>query len=87
VGVESLPSYSVFGAGLSHDFQTGGKVEELKLQFNIDNLFDEEYLGAVTSATATQPEFGILSGPSVRTLDRYFIGAPRTMTLSLRARF
>jgi outer membrane receptor protein involved in Fe transport len=54
---------------------------------NIDNVLDKDYIGAVTSATATQPEFGLLTGPSVRTLDRYFIGAPRTWTLSLQAKF
>ena len=87
VGIEMLPSYTVFGANLSYDAPTGGWLSQLTLQLNIDNLFDKDYIGAVSSATATQPEFGLLTGPTVRTLDRYFIGAPRTFTFSMRARF
>lgn len=87
IAVEELPGYAVFGANLSYDVPVTSWLSELKLQLNVDNLFDKEYLGAVSSATATQPEFGLLTGPSVRTLDRYFIGAPRTVTFSVRARF
>jgi iron complex outermembrane recepter protein len=86
VGIENLPSYTVIGADLSYKVPVSW-VSELKLQLNVDNLFDEDYIGAVSSATATQPEFGLLVGPDVRTLDRYFIGAPRTVTFSVRARF
>ena len=86
VGVENVPSYTVVGANVSYDVRVGW-LSELKLQLNVDNLLDEEYIGAVSSATATQPEFGLLVGPNVRTLDRYFIGAPRTVTFSVRARF
>ncbi|MBM0105010.1 TonB-dependent receptor [Steroidobacter sp. S1-65] len=85
-GVEQLPSYTLLGANVSYDLPVGW-LSELRLQLNVDNLLDEEYLGAVSSATATQPEFGLLTGPTVRTLDRYFIGAPRTVTFSVRARF
>jgi outer membrane cobalamin receptor len=86
VGIENLSSYTVVGANLSYNVPVSW-VTELKLQLNVDNLFDEDYIGAVSSATATQPEFGLLVGPDVRTLDRYFIGAPRTVTFSVRARF
>ena len=86
-GVESLPSYTVVGANMSYDVQPHGALAQLTLQLNVDNLFDRHYIGAVSSSTATQPEFGLLTGPSVRTLDRYFIGAPRTVTFSARARF
>lgn len=87
VGIERLPSYTVYGANVSYDVSVSDWLSELRLQLNVDNLFDEEYIGSVSSATATQPEFGLLAGPGVRTLDRYFIGAPRTFTLSVRARF
>ncbi len=86
VGVENIPSYSVFGATLKYALPSVAFADSITAQFNVDNLFDKDYIGSVTSATATQPEFGILSGPSVRTLDRYFIGAPRTWTISLQAR-
>lgn len=87
VGIETLPSYAVYGANMSYDVPTGSWLSELRLQLNVDNLFDKQYIGSVSSATATQPEFGLLTGPTVRTLDRYFIGAPRTVTFSVRARF
>jgi outer membrane receptor protein involved in Fe transport len=73
--------------GAKYQLDSLSWARELTVQLNVDNLLDEDYLGAVSSATATQPEFGVLTGPSVRTLDRYFIGAPRTVTLSMRARF
>jgi outer membrane cobalamin receptor len=87
VGIEKIPSYSVFGASLKYALPATGFADSLIAQVNIDNVLDKDYIGAVTSATATQPEFGLLTGPSVRTLDRYFIGAPRTWTLSLQAKF
>ena len=87
VGVEKIPGYSVFGASLKYVLPSIGVLDDATVQFNVDNLFDKDYIGAVTSATATQPEFGILTGPAIRTLDRYFIGAPRTWTLSLQAKF
>ncbi|WP_156843210.1 TonB-dependent receptor [Novosphingobium aquimarinum] len=87
IGTEEIPGYTVFGAVASYDFGDTGPFQELRFQLNVDNVFDKEYIGAVSSATATLPEFGLFSGPDVRTLDRYFIGAPRTFTASLRARF
>jgi outer membrane cobalamin receptor len=88
IGIETLPGYTVFGANLSYEVPNAGAwLSELSMQLNVDNIFDKEYIGAVSSSTATQPEFGVLVGPGVRTLDRYFIGAPRTITFSVRARF
>lgn len=87
IGIEEIPGYTLVGASASYDFENVGPLKNLRLQVNVDNIFDEEYIGAVTSATATLPEFGLFAGPSVRTLDRYFLGAPRTITASLRARF
>ena len=82
VGVETLPGYAVASAGASYTLRDAGPFRGLTLQFNVDNLFDKAYIGSVSSSTATQPEFSL---PAV-TLDRYFLGAPRTYTLSLRAR-
>jgi outer membrane receptor protein involved in Fe transport len=86
IGVETIPSYAVFGANMSYEIGTSW-VKRLTVQLNVDNLLDKDYIGSVSSSTATQPEFGTLVGPNVRTLDRYFIGAPRTTTLSVRAKF
>jgi len=83
VGVDTIPGYTVIGLTASYSFDEVGPLSGMKLQFNVDNLFDKAYLGSVSSATATQPEFGLPG----RTLDRYFIGSPRTYTLSLQARF
>ena len=87
IGVEYVPSYTVFGLNASYDFGDTGPFKELKFQVNVDNLFDEKYIGAVTSSTATLPDFGLAGTGTVPTLDRYFIGAPRTVTASIRARF
>ena len=87
VGVEMLPSYTVVGVNASYDFGDHGLFKEMKLQLNVDNVFDEKYIGAVTSSTATLPEYGLAGTGTTPTLDRYFIGAPRTFTVSLRARF
>lgn len=84
---ENVPGYTVFGLNANYRFPESGPFKELKLQLNVDNLFDEKYIGAVTSSTATLPDFGLAGGGLVPTLDRYFIGAPRTITASLRARF
>lgn len=86
VGVETLDAYALVGLMARYDMERPG-LPGLRLQLNVDNLFDETYVGAVSGSTATQPEFGLTAGPDVRTLDRYFVGAPRTVTLSLRARF
>jgi outer membrane cobalamin receptor len=83
VGVETIPGYAVASAGASYTLRDTGPLGGLTLQFNVDNIFDKAYIGSVSSSTATQPEFAL---PAV-TLDRYFLGAPRTYTLSLRARF
>ncbi len=86
-GIEYLPDHAVFGLNASYDFGDTGPFRELKFQVNVDNLFNEKYIGAVSSSTATLPDFGLAGAGTVPTLDRYFIGAPRTVTASLRARF
>lgn len=87
IRTETLKSYTTFGLNASYDFGDKGPFSELKFQINVDNLFDEKFIGAVTSATATLPDFGLAGTGTVPTLDRYFIGAPRTITASIRARF
>ena len=86
VGVETLDAYTLVGLTARYDLDQAG-LPATRLQLNVDNLLDETYIAAVSSSTATQPEFGLTAGPNVRTLDRYFVGAPRTVTVSLRTRF
>lgn len=87
MGVETIGGYVTFGLNASYDLGGRGRFNELKFQVNVDNLFDKQYIGAVTSSTATLPDFGLAGTGTVPTLDRYFIGAPRTITASVRARF
>ncbi|WP_227878831.1 TonB-dependent receptor [Caulobacter segnis] len=92
IGVETIDGYTLVGLTATYDLKrakgAGGGLPDLRFQFNVDNLFDEAYIGAVSGSTATQPEFGYTAAtPNNRTLDRYFVGAPRTYTLSVRARF
>ena len=77
--VNILASYDLFDiAGL----------KRLSLQLNIDNLLNEKFIGAVTGATSTLPEFGVIGGLTAESaLDRYFIGYPRTATFTVRATF
>ncbi len=87
IGVETIDGYTLVGLTATYDLKRQG-LPDLRFQFNVDNLFDETYIGAVSGSTATQPEFGYAAAtPNNRTLDRYFVGAPRTYTLSVRARF
>ena len=87
LGVGEIDGYTLVGLTATYDLQRPG-LPELRFQLNVDNLFDEDYIGSVTGATATQPEFGFTPAtPNARTLDRYFVGAPRTYTVSVRTRF
>jgi outer membrane receptor protein involved in Fe transport len=87
IGVETIDGYTLVGLTASYDLKRAG-VPDLRFQVNVDNLLDEDYIGAVSGSTATQPEFGYTAAtPNNRTLDRYFVGAPRTYTVSVRARF
>ena len=72
----------------SYDIDGVAELDRLSFQLNIDNLFDEEFIGAVTGATATLPEFGVIGGLTAESaLDRYFIGFPRTVTFTVKASF
>ena len=87
IGVEMIDGYTLVGLTATYDLKRAG-APDLRFQLNVDNLFDQDYIGAVSGSTATQPEFGYTPAtPNARTLDRYFVGAPRTWTLSVRARF
>jgi outer membrane cobalamin receptor len=88
IGVEDLEAYTLVGLAAQVSPFASGPLGGVTLQVNADNLFDEDYIASVSGATAAQPEFGAsLANPSGRTLDRYFLGAPRTVTVSVRAKF
>lgn len=87
LGVEKIPDYTLVGLNAYYDLnRTLG--HNLRLQFNVDNLFNTPYLASVSEATNTSVELGAtVANPNGRTISRYFVGAPRTTTLSLRAKF
>lgn len=86
LGVEKIDGYTLVGLSAAWSPEEIFGTKGLRIQLNADNLFDEDYIASVTGATATLVEFGAFGGAG-RTLDRYFIGAPRTVTLSIKAEF
>lgn len=71
---EQLDSYWVAGFKASYQLPVLGMgIERLSLSASVDNLFDEEYLSSPDGVAASD---GV-----------YFIGAPRTAALTLRADF
>ncbi|MFZ4600973.1 MAG: TonB-dependent receptor [Caulobacterales bacterium] len=88
IGVETVDAYALVGLTAQYTLDRAGPLNGLTFQLNADNLLDEDYIASVTGATAAQPEFGAsIANPTGRTLDRYFIGAPRTVTFSARLKF
>jgi len=71
---EFAPSYTVWDLDAAYTFEVGA-FKKLEAQLNVTNLFDEEYFGSISSGTG---------GGSV---GFYYIGAPRTVLLSLKAGF
>ncbi|MCH8684835.1 TonB-dependent receptor [Pedomonas mirosovicensis] len=72
---EKAPSYTVVDLDVSYDLADLMGVKGMKLQFNVINLFDEEYLGNVSSRTRAS------QNPT------YSVGAPRTVQATLKATF
>ena len=83
IAVEKIPGYVLFGGSVRYTLPTFGPLHGSSIQFNVDNIFDKAYLGSVSSATATATETGLPG----RSLGRYFVGAPRTFTLSVQTHF
>ncbi|MEM6680684.1 MAG: TonB-dependent receptor [Pseudomonadota bacterium] len=91
LGIDQLEAYTTIGLLAQYDIDVFNGVT---LQLNVDNLLDENYIASVSGATATLAEFGAISNFSggditaqPGSLDRYFIGAPRTITFSIKAAF
>lgn len=71
---EVAPSYTVVDLDASYSFKVPG-IESAQVQLNVTNLLDEEYYGNISSGTG---------GSSVAF---YSIGAPRTLTATLKFNF
>lgn len=83
IEVEHIPGRTL--VGLSCRYRPAA-LPGVTFELNVDNLFDKTYVGSVSSATTTLQEFGVVGGAGY-TLDRYFIGYPRTFTFSVKAEF
>lgn len=81
VNDERAPGYTLVDADLRINLDFTG-FEGSYLQFNVINLFDEEYLGVIS----TRSNARALPGSSA-SAPQYSVGAPRTFTATLRAAF
>ena len=88
LGTQEIDGYWLWNAVARYDLADVGGLSNVRVQLNIDNLFDEEFIASVTGATSSLPEFGVIGGLTAESaLDRYFIGFPRTVTFSVTAEF
>lgn len=71
---EVTPSYATVDLDLRYDFGTLFRNENTYIQLNVINLFDEEYIGTISSGTNAGTGF-------------FALGAPRTAMLTLTAEF
>jgi len=71
---EVAPDYTVFDADFRYDFGDSLRNKRTYLQLNIMNVFDEDYLGNISSAQNNSAA-------------SYQLGVPQTVVLSLRAEF
>ena len=88
LGTEDIEGYWLLGVSAAFDLPKIGGIDRFRVQLNIDNLLDETFIGSVTGATSSLPEFGVIGGLTAGSaLDRYFIGYPRTVTLGVTITF
>ncbi|HVK80756.1 MAG TPA: TonB-dependent receptor [Verrucomicrobiae bacterium] len=71
---EVVPSYTTVDLDLRYDFGTFFRNENTYLQLNVINLFDEEYIGTISSGANGGTGF-------------FALGAPRTAMITLAAEF
>lgn len=83
VAVDRIPGYTLVGLSARYTLSMVGPLKDATIQLNVDNLFNKGYIASVSSSTATSTETGLPG----RSLGRYFLGAPRTVTASLRMKF
>jgi len=86
VNDEKAPAYTVVDFDLNFDIEEMGGPEGVNAQININNLFDEDYLGSISSRSN---RFTVVSnGSNINgSAPTYNPGAPRTLMVSLRKSF
>jgi iron complex outermembrane recepter protein len=95
---EKTPGYTIIDLDMAYDFELPG-FKAASVQFNISNLTDEEYFGAISSSSGTNPRCingttgavaqcvnatGVLQTGGV---GFFSIGAPRTAMMSFKVSF
>ena len=76
-----VSAYKIFHLNAAYDFEVA-RLKGLRAQFTIYNLFDEEFFGNISSSTNAITTNGVTG--SAPTLS---LGAPRSMSLTIQARF
>jgi iron complex outermembrane receptor protein len=83
------PSYTLFDADIAYDFTSLG-VNNVILQFNATNLFDEQWLGNISTTLNAEPvdvdpTAGVIlrSGSTVR----YQVGSPQAFQVQIKTKF
>ena len=90
VNDEVAPSYTVVDFDSRYDLTDTFGIRNAYLQFNITNLFDEEYPASISSGNnATNIDVDPSAAVVIRTgqVRTFSLGAPRTMMLTLGTRF
>jgi iron complex outermembrane recepter protein len=78
----STPSYKVYDFDARYDFNAFGM--KSYVQLNLNNAFDEEYLGNISSRIALTDFGGTPANPN---FPQFTVGSPRTLQLSVETQF
>ena len=83
VNDEIAPSYTLVDADLRVELPAIAGMKDAYLQFNVSNLFDESYLGSISTRSNAITIPGVQNGSA----PQYQVGSPRTYQVSLSTRF
>jgi iron complex outermembrane receptor protein len=85
VNDQSMPGYTVADLDLAYKF-TSGK-QKMTLQLNVDNIFGQNYLSRVSTVQNAKPV--VVNGHTISAASGpfYYIGAPTTGYITLKAAF
>jgi iron complex outermembrane receptor protein len=84
VNDESMPAYTVFNLMAGYRLPGGTFFKNPEIRFNVDNLFNAEYL-RISSPSGSS--FTVRSQGAGGSAPAYYIGAPRFASLTLRSDF
>lgn len=90
VNDEVAPSYTVVDFDSRYDLTDTFGIRDAYVQFNVSNLFDEEYPASISSGNnATNIDVDPTAAVSIRTgqARTFSLGSPRTMMLTLGTKF